>query len=270
MKKIPALALLFVAVLLFGCLGSGKESLKLATTTSTYDSGLLDYLLPEFEKQYNVEVKVIAVGTGQALEMAKRGDVDALLVHSPKDEKAFESGGYSEGRHCVMYNDFVIAGPADDKAGIRGANATDALQRIAKNSAAFISRGDDSGTNKKEIELWKKAGITPSGGWYIDAGAGMGDTLRIANERKAYVLSDRATLASMAGKLSLTVLSEGGGELLNPYGVMAVNATRFGTNGALAKEFVDFMMSEKGQALIGEYKKGGMRLFHPLGGKCID
>jgi tungstate transport system substrate-binding protein len=262
-----ALALAF-ALLLFGCLGSGKESLKLATTTSTYDSGLLDYLLPEFEKQYGVEVKVIAVGTGQAIEMGKRGDADVLLVHSPKDEKAFESGGYSEGRHCVMYNDFVIAGPADDKAGIRGANATEALRRMAKSGAAFVSRGDDSGTNKKEIELWKRAGITPSGSWYIDAGAGMGDTLRIASERKAYVFSDRATLASMPA-LNLAVLSEGGGELLNPYGIMAVNATRFGTNGALAGAFVEFMMSEKGQALIGGYEKGGMQLFHPLGGKCI-
>jgi tungstate transport system substrate-binding protein len=260
--------MLAVSLLLFGCVGA-KQSLKLATTTSTYDSGLLDYLLPEFEKQYGVEVKVIAVGTGQALEMAKRGDVDAVLVHSPKDERAFESGGYSEGRHCVMYNDFVIAGPQGDPAGIRGANATVALQRIAKSGAAFVSRGDDSGTNKKEIELWKRANVTPAGRWYMDAGAGMADALRIASERNAYILSDRATLASMPA-LSLAALSEGGSELLNPYGVMAVNATRFGTNGALAGAFVEFMMSEKGQALIGKYEMGGMQLFHPLGGKCID
>jgi len=182
----------------------------LATTTSTRDSGLLDYLLPMFEQQTGYKVKMIAVGTGEALKMGQEGNADVLLVHAPASEKTYMEGGYGKERLLVMHNDFIIVGPADDPAKIKSsANSKEAFTAIANAKALFISRGDDSGTNKAELTLWKSAGITPEGDWYIKTGQGMGDTLRIASEKAGYTLTDRATYLALKDTLNLTFFTKG-------------------------------------------------------------
>ena len=251
--------------------GGGKEII-LATTTSTQDSGLLDELLPLFEKEGGYKVKVIAVGSGQALAMADRGDADAVLVHAPSSEQELVDKGSVVNRQLVMHNDFVIVGPAADPAGIKGMkSATEALTTIADQGATFISRGDDSGTDKLEKSLWEKAGLSPQGqGWYEESGQGMGVTLQITNQRGAYTISDRGTYLAQSPNLDLEVLVEGDPVLLNVYHVMQVNPERFSRVNAQGGEaFIEFMVSADTQKTIGDFgvDKFGQPLFVPDAGK---
>jgi len=244
------------------------QKLILATTTSTYDSGLLDYILPDFERQYNVQVDVIAVGTGQALKLGEDGNADVLLVHARSQEDEFMKAGHGERREDVMYNDFIVIGPAKDWAGIKGMkNATEALQKLASVQATFISRGDDSGTHSKEKSIWKAAGIEPVGKWYISAGQGMGAVLTMANELGAYTLSDRATyLARKLEGLNLEILVEGDPILFNPYGVIAVNPAKgLHIKADLANAFIDWLISLPVQEKISQFGKDtfGQSLFVP-------
>lgn len=275
-KLFYALILLLVGTSV-GCLQNTGEnhatnSIVLATTTSTYDSGLLDYLLPAFEEQTGIEVKVISVGTGQAIELGRRGDADVILVHAPEDEKRFVSEGYGVERHCVMYNDFVILGPEEDQAGIANdASAVDALKKIAEAGSTFISRGDNSGTNKKELSLWERAGIEDKGRGYIETGTGMGQTLLTASEKEAYTISDRATFVSMKDKLDLKILVSGDRLLLNPYGIIAVNPRKNpGVNYEGAETLIRWIGSDEGQKMIKDFTKKDEQLFTPLYNKCMD
>ncbi len=268
---LAALITLFSACLTGSQSPPPADSIVLATTTSTYDSGLLDYLLPAFTEQTGIEVRVISVGTGQALELGRRGDADVLLVHSPADEKRFVTDGFGVARHCVMYNDFVILGPSPDPAGISNTTAAEALSFIAKSDSTFISRGDDSGTHKKELLLWTNAGVEDKGVGYIESGTGMGLTLLTAGEKQAYTLSDRATFVSMKDRLDLAILVSGDTLLLNPYAAIAVNPVKNpGVNSRGAEAFVQWITGADAQRLIGEYRKKGERLFTPLQGRCLE
>jgi tungstate transport system substrate-binding protein len=242
--------------------------LILATTTSTQDSGLLDFLLPDFEAETGVDVDVIAVGTGQALKLGEDGNADVLLVHARAQEDAFMDAGHGVRREDVMYNDFVILGPADDPAGIAdSASAAEALTRIAESEAEFVSRGDESGTHVMEKSLWAAAGIEPAGDWYIAAGQGMGAVLTLANEQQAYTLSDRATyLARTLEGTDLVILFEGDASLFNPYGVIAVNPEKNANIQAdLANQFIDWLVSLPAQEKISEFgvDQFGQPLFVP-------
>lgn len=242
--------------------------LLLATTTSTRDSGLLDFILPDFEKQFSVKVDVVAVGTGQAIKIGQDGNAEVLLVHARALEDKFMADGHGVRREDVMYNDFIIVGPAADPAGIKGMrNAAKAFATIAEKQAKFVSRGDESGTHVKEKEVWTAANITPSGAWYISAGQGMGAVLTMADEQLAYTLSDRATyLARKATGLQLEILSEGDVVLFNPYGVILVNPAKNAQIKAdLAKSFVDWLVSVPVQEKIGTFgvAQWGAPLFFP-------
>ncbi len=244
------------------------DRLILATTTSTQDSGLLDYLLPDFEKEFNTSVDVIAYGTGQALQIGKDGNADVLLVHSRAQEDAFMEAGDGARREDVMYNDFVIVGPETDPAGIKGmTSAVDAFKKIAETKSPFISRGDKSGTHTKELGIWKKAEITPEGDWYQSAGQGMGEVLTMANEQQAYTLSDRATyLARTKNGLGLGILVEKDSSLLNPYGVITVNPEKGPQiNADLATKFLEWIISVPVQEKIEQFGKEefGQSLFVP-------
>ena len=247
---------------------AATDDLILATTTSTYDSGLLDYLLPDFEQQYGVSVSVVAVGTGQAITLGEDGNADVLLVHARALEDAFMEAGHGVRREDVMYNDFVIVGPEDDPAGIKGmTNAADAMAKIASSESTFISRGDNSGTNVKELAIWADAGIEPAGDWYVSAGQGMGSVLTMADEQQAYTLSDRATyLARTLEGTDLVVLTEGDPILFNPYGVIAVNPDKGPHIKAdLANDFIDWIISVPTQELISQFgvDEFGQALFTP-------
>lgn len=245
----------------------------LATTTSTQDSGLLDFLLPEFEKKTGYKVKTIAVGSGQALEMGKRGEADVLLTHAPASEKTLVDNKEVINYSLVAHNDFIVVGPAEDPAGLKGIkNAADAFKAISSKNAVFISRGDNSGTHKKELEIWKKAGIEkPAGTWYQESSAGMGQTLMVANDKAGYTLTDRATYLSQKSNLKkMEILNEGSKELLNIYHVMQVNPEKFSkVNAEGAKAFVDFMINPETQKMIGTFgkEKYGQPLFIPDAGK---
>jgi len=255
----------------------GSQVLRLATTTSTYDSGLLDAILPDFEQRYGVRVDIIAVGTGQALAIGARGDVDVVLVHAPKLEAAFVAEGHAPARYDVMYNDFVIVGPKDDPAGIQGMDsAAQALARIAREQAPFASRGDKSGTHTKERRLWEKVGLSPGSEdpWYFSLGQGMGDTLAFANEKGAYTLTDRGTFLAMRDRLpNLTILVGGDSiadnpdeELYNPYGVLPIDPKKHpGVNFELAQQFVKWLTSVPTQERIAAYgrERFGQPLFYP-------
>ncbi len=261
-------ALLFsvlLAVTAAGPSGAATCRLRLATTTSTDNSGLLDVLLPPFERATGCKVDVIAVGTGKALRLGRNGDVDVVMVHAPRAEKAFVAEGYGVDRTRIMHNDFVIVGPAQDPAGVRGAgSAADALKRIADARAVFISRGDDSGTHKKEKALWKAAGLAPRGTWYREAGQGMGAVLRMADELRAYTLADRGTYLAMKDKLDLVILYAGDPALMNPYHVIAVNPERHPhVNYALARRFIAYLTGREAQGIIAGYRVGGEQLFVP-------
>jgi tungstate transport system substrate-binding protein len=263
MKKIKYLLGVLIFTVAFE--GYAETVLRMSTTTSTENSGLLKVLNPVFEKRYGIRIEVLAVGTGKALKLAENGDVDVLLVHAPDAEAVFVASGYGVNRKRVMFNDFVLVGPDNDSAGVKSAQTVDeALQKISKAKAFFISRGDDSGTHQKELALWQKTGLKPQGEWYISAGQGMGAVLTMADEKQAYALSDRGTYLAMQAKLQLTVLYEGDEALMNPYHVMAVNPQRFpNINYESAMRYIEFLTGEEGQALIAGYKKQGQALFHP-------
>lgn len=243
--------------------------LRCASTTSTQNSGLFEYLLPIVETETGIKVDVVAVGTGAALEIGKRGDADVLFVHAKDDELRLVKDGWFVNRHDVMYNDFVIVGPPHDPAGISGlTSATGAFGKMSVAEAPFISRGDNSGTNKKELKIWKEAGINPEDGkWYLEVGQGMGKTLRIASEKQAYTLTDRGTWLALKDqeKLDLRIMVEGDNMLFNQYGVMAVSPKRQPhVKHAEAMKFINFLISEKGQKAIGGFRDShGNQLFHP-------
>jgi len=242
----------------------------LSTTTSTQDSGLLDVLVPMFERKVGYTVKTISVGTGQALALAARGEADVTLAHAPALEKKYVADAKLLNRRLVMYNDFVIIGPPEDPAKVKGLNATDALKRIAVAQSRFVSRGDKSGTHTLELALWKQAGVEPSGNWYIESGQGMGQTLGIANDRTAYTLTDRATLLAFQQRVKLPILVEKDRPLLNIYSVMEVNSANGPrVNAAGGKAFGDFMVSPEVQAVIKTFglDKYGQPLFVPIAGK---
>ncbi len=244
------------------------QEMILATTTSTQDSGLLEYLLPDFEKEFNIKLNVIAVGSGQALQMGKDGDADVLLVHSPAAETEFMDAGDGVRREDVMYNDFVIVGPEADPAKITGIKtALDAFKAIADTKSTFVSRGDDSGTHVKEKGIWTKAEIEPAGDWYVSSGQGMGAVLTMTDEMQGYTLSDRATYLAMVQEgLSLKILVEGDKSLLNPYGVIAVNPEKNpNIKNDLANQFIDWIISIPTQEKIQAFKKEelGQSLFYP-------
>jgi tungstate transport system substrate-binding protein len=244
---------------------SAQVRLHLATTTSVQDSGLMPYLMPHFENICSCKVDVIAVGTGQALKLASNGDVDMVLVHAPDLEEKFIKDGYGINRKTFMVNDFVIIGPESDPAGIKGmADATGALVKIRLTQSLFISRGDNSGTHQKEKSLWAKAGIKPSGSWYLEIGQGMGAVLTMASEKSAYTICDRGTYLSRSHQLKLQVLSEGDPGLLNYYSVIQVNPTLYPrTKTDLSVQLTDWLCSPQGQKLIGEYIVGSNQLFKP-------
>jgi tungstate transport system substrate-binding protein len=247
--------------------GPAVKDLILATTTSTQDSGLLDVLVPMFQDQTGYVVKTVAVGTGEALKMGEQGNADVLLVHAPSSEKELMDKGFGAERFLVMHNDFIIVGPADDPAGIKGtATAAEALQKISDAQAIFISRGDDSGTHKAELKLWDKASVTPTGDWYQESGQGMGATLTIASEKKGYTLTDRATYLANKDTLQLEIMVEGEAALLNVYHVITVNPEKWPkVNNEGAKAFAQFLVSPETQAVIGEFgvDKFGQPLFFP-------
>ncbi len=247
---------------------ANNEIIKLATTTSTENSGLLRYLLPVFEKDSGYKVHTIAVGTGKALRMGRDGDVDALLVHAKEEEYKFMADGDGEKRFGVMYNDFVIVGPKGDPANLSGSkNATEALNKVFSSKSIFVSRGDDSGTHKKELDLWESANIDVkiSGGkWYRDAGQGMGKVLQMAGEMDAYAMTDRGTWLAYKSKSPLKIAFEGDPILFNPYGIIAVSSKKYpDLNTAGAHALMDWVTSEKGQFLIGQFKIAGKVLFTP-------
>ncbi len=268
--------LVIAAVLVFlgvtALAGASPKSVILATTTSTQDSGLLDVLIPLFEKESGYFVKTIAVGSGQAMAMGKKGEADVLLVHSPDAEKKFMAEGDGVNRRLIMHNDFVIVGPASDPARIRGVKTSvDAVKRISQAGLLFLSRGDNSGTHAKEKGLWKAAGLNPEGEkWYQQTGLGMGQTLNVAAEKKGYTLTDRGTYLTLRKTLGLDILLEGDPLLLNIYHVIEVNPGRWPkVNSAGARAFADFLVSKKVQAIIGTFgtDKFGAPLFFPDAGK---
>lgn len=257
---------LVLSLLLVLCLSAyAGVRLRLATTTSTENSGLLEVLLPPFEGRFGIKVDVIPVGTGKALKLAENGDVDLVLVHCPEAEEEFISSGYGVNRREVMHNDFLVLGPPRDPAGIRGmTEVVGALRRIAHREAPFVSRGDDSGTHSKEKTLWNIAECIPKGRWYMETGQGMGATLQIASEKSAYTLADRATFLTYKEKLGLVVLSEGDLLLYNPYSIIAVNPSRHPhVNYLYAIALIGWVTSQEGQNIIRNYRKLGQQLFYP-------
>jgi len=249
---------------------TGPRDVILATTTSTADTGLLDALVPLFKDATGYTLKPIAVGSGAALELGKRGEADVVLAHSPTAEQTFMEEGYGKERRTVMFNDFVIVGPEDDPAGIAGnPSAVEAMHQIADSQSRFVSRGDESGTNALELRLWKQAGIEPAGEWYIESGTGMGETLTIANERGAYTITDRGTYLALRDRLALPILVEGDKALINIYHVITLNPAngpRINSEGGEA--FMTFLLDPATQAFIGEFgvEKFGQPLFTP----CAD
>jgi len=251
---------------LFFCI-SAEQRIKLSSTTSTENSGLFSVLNPPFEKLFNCHVDVIAVGTGKALKIGEAGDVDVVFVHAREAEDKFVNDGYGVNRRDVMYNDFVILGPEKDPAGIKGLkNAKNALSLIASKNSIFISRGDDSGTHKKEKNLWKAAGIEPAGKWYIEAGQGMGAVIQMANEKKAYTIADRGTFLAFSNKIDIIILCDNDPMLFNPYGVMAVNPEKHKhASYTLAMAYIGWVTSQEGQKIIRDFGKEayGQPLFKP-------
>lgn len=245
-----------------------EKSMILATTTSTQDSGLLDYLLPEFKNDTGITVNVVAKGTGAALELGRNGDADGLLVHAKAQEEQFVKDGYGVERFDVMYNDFVIVGPEADPAGLKTDAPNDPIKAftlLSEKNAIFISRGDDSGTHTMEKSYWEKVGITPEGGWYVSAGSGMGAVLQMASEKQGYTLTDRATYLSMKDDLDLVIVTEKNDLMYNQYGVIMVNPDKYPIKKAEMQEFINWILSDKGQNLISKYgvEEFGQPLFIP-------
>jgi tungstate transport system substrate-binding protein len=258
MKWIAALALARALA------GAHAESITVASTTSTEQSGLFGYLLPEAKKATGLDVKVVAVGTGQALDMARRGDADVVFVHDQVAEEKFLREGFGVKRYPVMYNDFVLIGPAADPAGVKGRDVVDALKKLAVSNAPFISRGDKSGTNAAELRYWAMAGVGDKGTGYRECGCGMGPALNIAASAGAYVLADRGTWLSFKNRGDLAVLVEGDTRLFNQYGVMLVNPAKHPqVKVAEGQKFIDWLVSPAGQRVIAGYKINGQQLFFP-------
>lgn len=268
MKRLAILFLISMGIHIDQPAQAADPFITVASTTSTVNSGLMDYLLPMFKKKTGIDVRMIAVGTGQAVRTARNGDVDVLFVHHRPSEDTFVAEGFGLKRYDVMFNDFIIVGPKTDPAEIRKeGSSANALLKIAMKKAPFVSRGDDSGTHKKERSIWKSANVMPeknSGGWYREAGAGMGATLNTAAAMQAYTLSDRGTWIAFKNKLDLELLAGGDPELKNPYGIILVNPSRFPhVKAKLGQAFIDWMISPKGQTAIAAYRKNGEQLFFP-------
>lgn len=261
-------AFIAAAALLATPVHADDRHITVASTTSTEASGLFSHILPAFEEETGIEVRVVAVGTGQAIELARRGDADVLFVHHEPSEEEFVKAGYGVERHPVMYNDFIIVGPDSDPAGIEGMEtAPEAFSAIADAGAPFTSRGDNSGTHKKELGLWEKAGIDPAGdggSWYRETGAGMGRTLNTAAGMNAYTLADRGTWISFDNRQDLEILVEGDPDLFNPYGVILVDPERHGhVKAEMGQRFIDWLISDEGQQAIAGYRLRGEQLFMP-------
>ncbi len=287
MKIMVVLGVIIIAIISIGAYDysggiGGDKTLKISTTTSLEDTGLLPVLEAAYEKKYpNIDVQFIAAGTGQAIEYGKKGDVDLVMVHSKKQEEQFINEGYGTQRYPFAYNYFYIVGPADDPAKVNGTNATTAFTNIREAGAAnsgnvkFVSRGDNSGTNNREITLWNSTGVdynktVRNQTWYIESGKGMGDTLTLAGQKSAYTLSDSGTFLAYEGKLKLVPLVTQGKDLINIYSLIPVNPQKFkNVNNDAAMKWVDFILSSEGQTIIGEYGKDkyGQQLFIPLAGQ---
>lgn len=259
-----------LSVLLFCCaVASGGahagDELRLATTTSTENSGLLRAILPQFEAQQGITVRVISVGSGRALKLGENGDVDVVLVHSQADEDRFIAAGHGVSRRDVMYNDFILVGPASDPAAAAGRDVLAALVRIAESGSRFVSRGDDSGTDRMEKSYWRSIGVEPAPQpWYVSAGLGMGQVLMMAAEMQAYTLTDRATYGAYRARTGLEILVSGDPKLFNPYGVIAVNPARHpGVNHQGAMRFIDWLTGEEGKRAISGFRLNGQQLFFP-------
>ncbi|SMG66291.1 sulfate/tungstate uptake family ABC transporter, periplasmic substrate-binding protein [methanotrophic bacterial endosymbiont of Bathymodiolus sp.] len=242
-----------------------QGNLRMSTTTSTENSGLLKVLNPAFEKRHNVHLNIIAVGTGKALRLGENGDVDVVFVHAPGAELKFVKDGFGTDREAVMHNDFVLIGPQSNPAYIAiDQPITSALQSVSQTQAVFISRGDDSGTHKKELSLWQQASITPTQPWYLEVGQGMGAVITMADEKLAYTLTDRGTYLAFKDKIDLVILNEGDKALFNPYHIITVNPAKHKhVQYDMAKKYIEFVTGTEGQALIGAYKKHGEQLFYP-------
>ena len=266
------LALLTATLVAGNPVQAQQKNIILATTTSTQDSGLLDVLIPMFEKKTGYFVKTIAVGSGQAMAMGQKGEADVLLVHSPAAEKKFVTEGYGVNRRIIMHNDFIVVGPGEDPAKIKGTKSTlDSFKKIAASGALFLSRADKSGTHSKEMGIWKAAGMNPEGQkWYQQTGLGMGQTLNVTSEKKGYTLADRGTYLALKKNLALNILAEGDAILLNVYHVIEVNPAKFPkVNVAGGKAFADFMVSKEVQDIVKTFgvEKYGSPLFFPDAGK---
>ncbi|MEJ5990198.1 substrate-binding domain-containing protein [Ramlibacter sp. PS3R-8] len=252
-----------------GCgAASAQTAITMASTTSTEQSGLFGHLLPQFKRATGIDVKVVALGTGQAIDMARRGDADVLFVHDRAAEEKFVADGFAPRRHPVMYNDFVLLGPASDPVGARGSDIVEGLKKVAAANAPFISRGDKSGTHAAELRYWQQAGVPAAkGGGYRECGCGMGPALNIAASSGAYVLADRGTWLSFKNRQGLAVLVEGDKRLFNQYGVMVVSPQRFPhVKAAQAQQFVEWVTSPAGQQVIASYRINGEQLFFPNAG----
>ena len=262
--------ILSIILLTAACAGSTSALadatlVRLATTTSTQNSGLTDYLLPIFTEETSIRVHTIAVGTGKALRLGREGDVDVVLVHAKPSEESFVEGGFGVKRYDVMYNDFVIVGPQSDPANVASSNSVkEVLSRIHQAKTQFVSRGDDSGTHKRELSLWQSAGPMPTGSWYLEVGQGMGRTLQIASELNAYTMADRGTWLAYKNKVSLKLLYEGDPPLFNPYGIIAVNPKLHpDTNASGADRLIQWIVSPRAQQLIAAFTIEGEQLFVP-------
>lgn len=272
MKRLISYMMVIVMFLsLFLSPASAKENIRLATTTSTYETGLLDYIFPPFEKKNDVDIHIISVGTGKAIKLGENGDVDIILVHDRGAEDKFVDEGFGVNRRDVMSNDFVILGPPEDNAKIFGLkDAKEALKRIYSAQQVFVSRGDDSGTHKKEKYLWSKTELTPGAGWswYLETGQGMSATLRVADEKGAYVMLDRATYLFNKNNIRLKIMVEGDKDLFNPYGVIAVNPYKYShVKYELAMSLIGWLTSPECQEMIEEYKKEGNQLYQGTAAK---
>ena len=264
LKHLASVFITSIAINSVAILNASAQSIVVASTTSTEQSGLFSYLLPEFKKASGIDVKVVALGTGQALDMGRRGDADVLFVHDQAAEEKIVADGFAVKRYPVMYNDFVLIGPAADPARVKGKDIVEAMKKVATANGNFISRGDKSGTHAAELRYWKTASIDNKGAGYKECGCGMGPALNMASSLGAYVLADRGTWLSFKNRADLTVLVEGDNRLFNQYGVMLVNPVKHPqTKVVEGQKFVDWVVSNAGQAAIASYKIGGEQLFFP-------